>query len=244
MSMTPPITMFTKIPSRMGSGTPQWLAALLIFSALLLGLLVPMYVGAMGESLARLTVLPALMILAFALWQDRLSLLALILLLRASGDLLLESTKFSIGSAQIGIGGVINAFIILIALLLAFEKPNQLERRMLYPWLGFLIIGLVGVAQAPISGDAIRLYLTLISYLAVFVSAFFYVREVQDFRRVIWLIVCSSFLPVGYAIISIAMHGGVTGMHGDRLHSTFAHPNIFAFYLTLLPALIKSTEIK
>jgi O-antigen ligase len=47
------------------------------------------------------------------------------------------------------------------------------------------------------------------------------------------LVLLSSLLPAAYALVDIA--GGLGGgLHGFRLKSTFSHPNIFAFYLTLV----------
>jgi O-antigen ligase len=90
---------------------------------------------------------------------------------------------------------------------------------------------------APVKGDAIRLYLALISYFSIFISAFYFVRSRDDFNRCVRIILWSSVLPALYALVDIAIHGGVTGPNGARLQSTFSHPNIFAFYLTLVVSL-------
>lgn len=218
--------------------TRTLLVSAMLLLALLVGVALPGYVGAMGDSIAKLMVLPALILLLLLLCYDRMLLLLLILVLRASGDVFLESTKFSLGSVQLGIGGLINACVLLIALLLMLENPKVLHRKMLLPWLGFLMIALYGVVSAPQLGDAIRTYLSLISYTAIFVSAFYFVRSPTDFRRVAVLIIWSSILPVLYGALDIVLQGGVHGPNGARLQSTFSHPNIFAFYLTLVIALV------
>jgi O-antigen ligase len=117
------------------------------------------------------------------------------------------------------------------------EKPALLPKKMFMPWLPFLLLGLCGVALAPATGDAVRLYLAQVSYCAVFVSAFYVVRTPADFKRCVHIVLYSSVLPLLYALADIALHGGVIGPNGARLQSTFAHPNIFAFYLTLVVAL-------
>ena len=45
-------------------------------------------------------------------------------------------------------------------------------------------------------------------------------------------------LPVAYALLELALHGAMTASDDFRIKSTFTHPNIFAFYLVLMIALI------
>ena len=211
--------------------------AAIVLIAMLIGLALPVYVGAMDDSIARSMALPAVLLLGLLLLYSRIWLLLLIILFRASGDIVFESTKFSIGTMQIGVGGLINIFVILIAFLLVVEKPSFLPKKMLSMWVPFLIMGLVGIIIAPVKGDAIRLYLALISYFAIFISAFYVVRSPDDFKRCIRIILWSSVLPAVYGLVDIAVHGAVIGPNGARLQSTFSHPNIFAFYLTLVVSL-------
>jgi len=211
--------------------------AAIVFIAVLVGSLLPLYVDAMDAGFARSMALPVVLLLGLLLLYSRIWLLLLILLFRSCGDIFLESTKFSIGAMQIGVGGLINVFVILIALLLMVEKPAILPKKMLSMWGPFLILALLGIVIAPVKGDAIRLYLALISYFAIFISAFYFVRSRDDFKRCVRLVLWSSVLPALYALFDIALHGGVTGPNGARLQSTFSHPNIFAFYLTLVISL-------
>lgn len=210
---------------------------LLALFAILTGLAVPAFVGAVEGSAARAMALPALLLLGLLLLYSRLLLMMAILLLRASGDVFFETTRVALGPMQIGVGGLINAFVILVALLLAAEKPDLLPKKMLVFWLPFLLLGFCGVLLEPAPGDAARLYLAQVSYCAVFVSAFYLVRTPADFKRCVRIVLYSSVPPLLYGLLHIAVHGGVTGPNGARLQSTFAHPNIYAFYLTLVLAL-------
>lgn len=212
-------------------------AAAIVLIAVLVGLSLPAYVGAMDDNIARSMALPAVLLLGLLLLYSRMLLLLLIILFRSSGDIILESTRFSLGAMQIGVGGLINVFVIMIALLLVIEKPRMLPKKMLSMWAPFLILALVGVVIAPVKGDAIRVFLALISYFAIFVSAFYFVRSPDDFKRCVRIVLWSSVFPALYALADMALHGGITGPHGARLMSTFSHPNIFAFYLTLVVSL-------
>ncbi|NMG46096.1 hypothetical protein GPA22_20460 [Aromatoleum toluvorans] len=201
--------------------------------ALAVGLALPLYADAMAGNPVRLLALPALLVLAIIFLYDRLVLLALVLLLRAAGDLVFESTRVDLGGLAIGFGGLVNAFVILIAVLLVAARPERFPRRIASAWAGFLVVALVGVALAPNLGDAVRTYLGLLSYFAVFVSAFYFVKGEGDFKVCVKLVLLSSLLPVAYGLAELAMHG-LGGLQAFRMKSTFAHPNIFAFYLTLV----------
>ena len=202
-----------------------------------IGGVIPFFVGTIGDHTAHLIVLPALILLGFLLIFSRVLLLVLILLFRASGDVMMAATKFNLGGISIGVGGLINAFVLLIALLLVVEKPGVFPKKMFSMWSFFLLTGLYGVMIAPSKSDAIRMYLGALSNFAVFVSSFYMVRSRDGFGFCARLVLWSSVVPVAYALFDIFMHGGMGGLAGFRLKSTFAHPNIFAFYLTLVISL-------
>lgn len=205
-----------------------------VLFALLMGVVLPFYTDAMDYKLARLLALPAFLVFGFLLLFNRLLLLGLILVFRSAGDVILDSTRFSLGGYETGVGGLINLCVIMLACMLVFEKPGRLPKIMVRAWLPFLLLAAFGVLISPEKGDAIRSYLTLLSYFAMFVSAFYFVQSPQDFRRCIKLVLWSSILPALYALADIALHGAAGGEEGFRLQSTFTHPNIFAFYLILI----------
>lgn len=216
-----------------GKGQAHTVLAVIVL-ALLAGVVVPFYAEVMDYKLARLAALPAFLVFGMLLVFNRMLLLTLIIVFRSVGDVVLESTRFSVGGYTTGLGGVINLCVILLACMLVIERPHQFPKKMTWSWLPFLLAALFGVAISPEKGDAIRTYLTLLSYFAMFVSAFYFVRSAQDFRYCVRLVLWSSLLPALYALVDVALHGGGGGAEGFRLQSTFTHPNIFAFYLTLV----------
>jgi O-antigen ligase len=207
--------------------------------AVLVGAAIPAYSLAMGESLSRLLVLPAALALLFLLIFNRLLLLTLILLFRASADLVFETTRFAIGGYGIGVGGLVNAFVCLIALLIVMQHKDRINWPGVRIWLPFVGVVAAGVLYAPAPGEAVRLALAVFSYFAVFMAAYFYVRSADDLGRCFRIVLWSSVIPVLYAMVDFAMNQGATGFYGFRLKSTFTHPNIFAFYLILvIPVLL------
>lgn len=189
------------------------------------------YVSMVGDSMMLISALPFVLAMVVLLIVDKRKLVFLILLFRASGDLIFESSKFAGG---FGIGGLINALIIFLAFLFFIERPSGLTRRQISIWGGVLLVALAATLYAPIWRDALRMLLGLMSYCAVFVIAFYLVRSKADFESCVTTILLSSLIPFFYAFYEIALKFGPE----FRLMSTFSHPNIFAFYLVLNIALL------
>ncbi|HJV27118.1 MAG TPA: O-antigen ligase family protein [Aromatoleum sp.] len=217
----------------MQSSPPAVLIGGALLVALALGVALPLYADAMSESAVRLLALPALLVLGFIFLLDRTLLLALVLLFRAAADLVFEETRITAGGLSIGFGGLVNIFVILIAMLLVAARPERFPRRLAPAWIGFLLAALIGVVTAPDHGEAARDFLALVSYFAVFVSAFYFVKDERDFKVCVKIVLLSSLLPAAYALVDVALNAG-GNLHEFRLRSTFSHPNILAFYLTLV----------
>lgn len=208
----------------------------LISLSLIAGLASVGYVSLVDGNLMLISAFPFILAMGMFLVFDKRNLFMLVMVMRASGDIIFESSKFGGG---FGVGGLINALVIFIAMLFIMEKPERLNRHMISIWGAVLLIGLASVFHAPELRDAARLFLALCSYCAVFVIAFYVVRTKQDFEQCISVILLSSLLPVMYAFVDIAQNMGSTQHEeGFRLQSTFSHPNIFAFYLVLTVSLL------
>ena len=211
-----------------------WLPIIVV--AGVLGALIPDYVSVMGDSTAKLMALPAAILLACLVAYSRYSLLLLIVLLRGSTDNLFEESRFAIGGSQIGVGGLLNGFAILIALLLVVEQPKRFSWRLVKTWAPFLAALFLGIVITPDRPEGTRLFLQLLSSAAVFVGAYYFVRDPERFRVALWLVFWSSLVPVAYGFVELATGGGQGYAEGLRLRSTFSHPNILAFYLTIVIA--------
>lgn len=201
--------------------------------AVILGIFIPLYLDALGGNMTTLLALPLLMALGAVFLIDRKALLLLILLTRASLDLVLESARSSSASHALGLGAIINAVVILLTIMLVFGNPKSIPKKTLTPWIAFFLVSVYGIAVSPQVGDATRLCLAWLSNLAIFISAFYMIRSNKDFRFYMRLILWSSVIPAVYAIYDIAANFGAAG-ESARLKSTFTHANIFAFYLCLV----------
>lgn len=198
--------------------------------ALAIGMAVPFYVVAMDGSVGRLLVLPAVIVLMTVYFVDKFLLLTGILLFRSAGDLLFDSTKFGIGGISIGLGGLINIAIIGIVVSLLLEGRRFAAIRQQFIWWMLLLSFVAGVFYAPDRSSGLRSLLAVCSYFSVFIAAFFYVSRYGGIRQCLNITLASSFIPVLYGLFQLA----VVGVGSSRLSGTFAHPNIFAFYLVTI----------
>jgi O-antigen ligase len=216
----------------------QLLVVVFLVIAVVVGAIMPVYVDLLGDHMARLAALPALLFFAFLVLYDRKLSLMMIIVLRSAGDNLLELTRFSLGGYQIGVGGLINAAVIMIALMLVLENPKSTPKYITASWIVFLTLTFFGLVIAPAKGEALRFWLGLLSYFAIFSSSVHFIKNEKDLRLCIKLILLSSLLPAMYSFVDVALHHGSGGTEGFRLKSTFSHPNVLAFYLVLLITLL------
>src|SRR5689334_7459425 len=182
------------------------------------------YVSLVQGNLLLVSAFPFVLAMLMLLVIDKRKLFLLILLFRASGDIIFESSKFGGG---FGVGGLINALVIFIALLFIIERRSVINRRIVSIWGSVLLVALAAIAYAPEFKDAARMFLTLGSYCAVFVIAFYIVRSKADFELCVSIILGSSLIPALYGVVDFVLHGNTPNYEeGFRLQSTFSHPNI------------------
>lgn len=162
------------------------------------------------------------------------SMLVVLLFLRALLDPLLNVTKLSIFGEDIGMGGAINFFIIILVVILIMRNPKRFLQNSFYKyWIVFLFICGIAVIYSPVRGRAIRILLNWASYMSMAMFPFLIVNSLKDKKFWLKILLIASFLPVGFANMDL-LRGGTSFIDiGMRIQGTFTHPNILAFYLVL-----------
>jgi putative inorganic carbon (hco3(-)) transporter len=183
--------------------------------------------------------------LTFAL--GRRSMILLVLLTRAVCDPIFDVLKT--GGSDIGLGATLNALVIIVALAFYFDRPREINSNIGLMWLPFLAVGLSScLFTAPEPTVAFRFFLVQLSYCAMFAIPFSIINSNEDLYDSLIVILLSSIVPTFYGFYELLSGGGMTDSEGLRLRSTFSHPNIFAFYLTLQIAtilfLLRSEAVK
>lgn len=208
-------------------------AALLAALCILTGAAVAGYVALIEGNLLLVAALPFAALLFCLLVTDKRKLFLLILLFRASADVVFTKSSFDGG---MGVGALVNLLVIFIALLYLAEANGPMLKLTLSAWGSLLLVSMAGVLKAPELVSAARFWLTLLSYCAVFAIALHIVRSDRDFERIVDVIILSSLPPAVTALAEIALNAGSLG--GFRLKATFMHPNILAFYLVVVITLL------
>ena len=167
---------------------------------------------------------------------DPQPLLAALLLARASCDPLLDALKGDDGG--MGLGALLNGFLLLAALRYALRQPAPLLRVALPMWGPFLLLGLFSLTVAPDWSAGLRLLLVQLSYAAAFVLPLWLVRERGQLLRWLRLLLLSSLLPAAWALADFILGRDPQGDGLFRVQGSFNHPNILAFYLLLMMTLI------
>ncbi len=200
--------------------------------AIFMGIVVAVLVSSVGDHIGIVLALPGAIIIGLLFVIDRHLLFFLIILFRSAMDPVLEATKMG----SFGLGALLNALVILIALIAIIQRPSPVRATVRKTWLAFLLISFATLFIAPDFVQALKTYLALVSYVAVFALAITLIQTEEDFGRWMRAIFYSSIIPVAYAFVDAAT-GGFRSAEGFRISSTFSHPNIFAFYLVLMISL-------
>lgn len=210
------------------------LAVLGLLITLFIGAFVALFGNAVGDHYGILLALPATLIIGFLFFLDRYLLFFLIILFRSSIDQLLDATRLG----SFGMGAVLNALVIIIAFIAIFERPNPVRKVLKQTWLPFLSIAFFTLVITPEPLNAVKSFLSLLSYASIFTLAITLIKSEEDYGRWMRAVFLSSLIPVAYSFVNLA-NGGFSSQEseGFRINSTFSHPNIFAFYLVLMISL-------
>ncbi|AWB20753.1 hypothetical protein DA075_07320 [Methylobacterium currus] len=178
----------------------------------------------------------ALLIL-FAWFAGPRRFVEVILLTRSALDPVFNLTKAG-GLEDMGVGASVNLAVLVVAAACVVTRPRVSTAPTAALWLPLLLVCLVSSRFAPDPGTAIRLVMLLATHAAFCLLAFYFVRDLADLRRFLLLIVAGSIVPTLYAGLQLAMGWAEFGDDGIRVYSSFPHPNIYAFYLMTVLAVV------
>ncbi|MHC2439857.1 O-antigen ligase family protein [Bradyrhizobium sp. USDA 4451] len=159
-----------------------------------------------------------------------------VMLLRPSCDRAFDIIKASLGEHS-GPGAAINALLIAMALIAVVQLPNVAFSATLLGWGGLLLTSAISLLQTTDLSAGIRNVLALATYGAAFTLPYVLVKNRRIAAQCLAIALSSSVIPSMYALVELAANPAIlTG--AQRLQSTFTHPNIYAFYIIGVLALI------
>jgi O-antigen ligase len=162
--------------------------------------------------------------------------LASVILIRPLTDRLFELSSINIAGHDFTYGVVLNALLILVAIINVFRIRRCIPSGLRTAWLPFLAICAISILYSPIPIDALRKLSIYLCYYSIFILSFAVARSERDALFLLRLVVVSSVLPVLYGLFETLF--GADLFEDSRAQSTFSHPNMLAFYLVAVVGVI------
>lgn len=211
----------------------------IILLSVLLGLIAMLLGESSNGRITAVVILPGALLLLFAFILAGKYLNDIILISRASIDLLLNQTRVSGG---LGLGAAINLVVILAASRVIFEKDRR-YRQGFNIWIPFLIVISLSLIQAPDKIAALKVTISLLTCVAAFVTGRAAVLN-GYFARLLHLTLGGSAIAfVISAGLFLAGKGYFTEIDGGlRFTGIFGHANILAFFCVINSAIVLYIE--
>jgi O-antigen ligase len=159
-----------------------------------------------------------------------------LILIRPLCDRLFESGRFEVGGSTISYGALVNV-VVICAMLYNFDSVyRRVPSGLKAIWLPFLFITFIAIFYSPVQIDGFRRFLTYVTFSGMFMLSFAVVRSENDILKFLKIVILSSVLPALYGLFQTV--SGIDMFLDARVHSTFSHPNIFAFYIVMIIGVI------
>jgi O-antigen ligase len=151
----------------------------------------------------------------------------IIFLTRSCTDAVFEALPFSVGGMTLSPGAILNLAVLGLGIMTLLKTGSRFALKV---WLPFLIVATLSVAWSPDKGLAIRTLVVLLTYASLFAIPFYLPKK---FRSNVWLIKAMIYSSIVPATVGVLEYFFFLRSNG-RVFSTFDHPNVFAFYLSLI----------
>lgn len=163
--------------------------------------------------------------------------LFLLLILRPTLDIFASQSILSISNYSLNIASVLAIFTIsfcLITLLGNFKKIRSLPLKL--PLFLFIFISLASIFFSFNPALGTIEWLRILSIFSMYLLGFILIKNPDDFKKLIYVIIFSAVIPGLTAFYQFFTRSGMTIIDesiSNRIFGTFAHPNLFAYYLTI-----------
>jgi len=136
-----------------------------------------------------------------------------------------------------GPGAAINLLVIALFIIALIHAPRAFLSPVPVAWGVFLVTALASLIHGPNPGDGTRLLATLITYATVVSLPFAIVRNRDTAVQCLSTVLLSSLVPSVVGMVELAIVPDI--LRGEaRGQSTFAHPNMFGYFILLIIVVI------
>ncbi|AEG48162.1 O-antigen polymerase [Sphingobium chlorophenolicum L-1] len=156
-----------------------------------------------------------------------------LMIARPSLDNLFGMIRLPVGGASLSPGFLFNIFMVLVAAALAGHAllVDRTQQRsvltMAVIWGPFLLASALAASYSPVPVEAVQMLFNFLTYSAVAFLGLIYGPALGRTGLTI-VVALSGVVPIMFGLGQVAL-----GMSEERLASTFAHPNILAFFCLL-----------
>lgn len=157
---------------------------------------------------------------------------------RSSMDALIEN-PLSIAGLSITISSLLACYSIIIIIAYLLTNKIYVKNSIARSYYAFIIISII---TALIPGNyhfGLIYILKFISILCIYLIVYFLCAWLENFERTILkTIIASAIIPLVLGLYQIIFNKEASLIAGDlnRIHGTFVHPNVFAFFLLIIIA--------
>lgn len=163
--------------------------------------------------------------------------LYLLILLRPCLDLLTDKPVISYADFSLNLSSILGIFIVAFSSYVLLKNRKKIKEIPLKgPWILFLSITFISCFFSINMKASITEWVRILNLTSIFILGFILTNESNDLNKVIRVIIYSTIIPATFAFYQFFTKTGMSitfeGIH-NRIFGTFAHPNLFAFYLVI-----------
>lgn len=186
------------------------------------------------EAIFLLALIMVFYVLIFTFINQKIALL-LIVLFRPCLDIFTSEQAISFTKIPFSITSVIGLISVVLAAILILK--NKAQRPPLFTaWIIFLSIGLLSLLFSLDKIISLKEIIRLSSIFLIYLSTFYLIKKNKDFVLLVKVIIFSALIPGSLALYQYFTNTGLSvPMENiyNRIYGTFAHPNLFAYYLII-----------
>jgi len=166
-----------------------------------------------------------------------------LLILRPTLDIFTSKTILTIRSFSLNLASLLGIISIILAAYLIIKNSAKLKKLPLkFPIVLFLFI-IINPLLFAIDGTirsnftlALTEWMRILSIFSLYAIGFILIDNLEKFKKLIWVILFSILIPGLVAFFQFFTQTGMTIIDeeiSNRIYGTFAHPNLFAYYLVI-----------
>lgn len=158
--------------------------------------------------------------------------LFLFVLVRPLVDIFTDYNIVDVFGFGLNLASLMGVFIIFFSFYYLFKNLSKFKgNKVFYFWTIFLLINIFSVIFSVDIGNSFREIVRLTSIFSLFISGYLFVNNAVDLTKALKFVILSAILPAIIGIWQVVYAKEMLVEGGFRLASTFAHPNMLAFFM-------------